>query len=1417
MAPSLQQLRSRPRPFVIQRRSNRPRLEALEDRTVPSGTPVDFSSLQDFLVVDASQFGPGGAFVYEKDGFLGVEFDRSLALDYYEHVEIPLPWPFEDLDLGEYGARGEIGLRGKVGFEYEFGINTGSADASYSTQVNHRFDDPSAIGSVLLDTDVAILDGELHTYWPEVRAVLGLVFDVEAKANLDVWLVDHLGTIGDGNYFSIIDLDKELFFLDTGGEDSDIRVLGESVTGNIVDVSIPIPVPIPGVEMSLDADLELASNPLRLVGSNAVSVGVTGDIVKTSIPMGVATLTLAPSINLEATTPASNGQLVAESDRNDYSLLASLEWELGKFAGPLGPREFSLFDVVTLEVTPISFLAGPQLYAGQSATVTPTSMLTYRFDRPVPVQTGSAASPFVTVTEVTFAPGDYLNIHFDGAPIVVTPELNFEMDMHNKFTLDSTLGGTLTVGEIALGMDFGDSYAANLAEDFLDDHLGFHREGGAVVVSAGPLYTKDFSLDPPLSIPVFERTFNILDATRSLPSFTIGQAFTPSLVVEKFDDGDGLTLRNAIRSANLLDQADADGTVTNLVQLGPGTYTLTQNFAGLNDFQTGDLDVTDRDLVIIGSGPGETIINVGAMGDRAFEVWVGGGLRLQGVTIVSGYAGEEADGGGIYNAGELGLQNVEVAGNYAREGGSIYNAPGAVLTVKDSYIDFNTAGTAGGGIYNAPGAVLNVQNAVILGNHAGTTGGGIYNGPSAVLNLAGALIRDNSAATGRGLYSAGHLRLVPLTFTTFNDQAVLAPDSVFEVEFTLWGYAATAGYLMMDAAADLLAIDGALLQLTGAAADAQGRYNVVINNTAAPIDGTFAGRPQGEPFVVDGRTFRPDYFGPGGTGNDFDLLGNRPPVGADQQVSVDEDMPHNGVVAASDLDGDPVVVQLVGTGPAHAGPGFTLNADGSFSYQAALHYSGPDSFQYRVFDSALSSDTYTVTFDVVAVADAPLLTVANASGDENQPILLSIAAALVDTDGSEFLSITIDGVSAGAALNHGTDQGGGVWTLVPADLAGLTLSAPDDTVLTLTVTATATEASIGDSAATVAMLEVTVTNVPPTVDFTGSSLNLDASGQPVPFSGVRGQILDFAGTFTDPGILDTHEVRWDFGDGTVIDFHSSTDAGALAVQHAYVNAGSYTATLTVRDDGGTTSTSHTVAILPIALQLDPLYGGNMLVGAGLPGADNIIVNRLTSAGGLAIYLSGKMYQFPVAGLPMGRMVLYGYGGSDYLWVGSNVTVPSWLFGQGGDDKLCGGASADVLVGGAGNDLLTGSGGNDIMIGGEGMDRLTGGYGEDLLIGASTIYDANEVALKGLMDEWWSANPYAARVANMRSGEGLTGGYLLRDGVSVFDDNAQDDLIGMGDTDWYFAYTAPEPGGIKDRLGDPALGELVDSLTKKSAL
>src|SRR4029079_6689510 len=102
-----------------------------------------------------------------------------------------------------------------------------------------------------------------------------------------------------------------------------------------------------------------------------------------------------------------------------------------------------------------------------------------------------------------------------------------------------------------------------------------------------------------------------------------------------------------------------------------------------------------------------------------------------------------------------------------------------------------------------------------------------------------------------------------------------------------------------------------------------------------------------------------------------------------------------------------------------------------------------------------------------------------ASGNEDTAIALDIATSLSEVDADAIISVTITGVPTGASLSAGTDNGGGSWTLTPAQLSGLTLTSDGETQsLTLNVTATTTDGgSLLHTAATSGTIDVTVTPV----------------------------------------------------------------------------------------------------------------------------------------------------------------------------------------------------------------------------------------------------------------------------------------------------------------------------------------------------
>ena len=91
---------------------------------------------------------------------------------------------------------------------------------------------------------------------------------------------------------------------------------------------------------------------------------------------------------------------------------------------------------------------------------------------------------------------------------------------------------------------------------------------------------------------------------------------------------------------------------------------------------------------------------------------------------------------------------------------------------------------------------------------------------------------------------------------------------------------------------------------------------------------------------------------------------------------------------------------------------------------------------------------------------------------------------------------------------------------------------------------------------------VLATNVDPTVKITSVSTTatLVATVQ---------ETVAFTGTFSDPGVLDSHSVLWEFGDGSTSTARYGAGGFAdLAASHAYTSAGTFTVRLIVTDDDG---------------------------------------------------------------------------------------------------------------------------------------------------------------------------------------------------------------------------------------------------------
>uniref|UniRef100_A0A7C2AY48 Retention module-containing protein n=1 Tax=Pseudomonas graminis TaxID=158627 RepID=A0A7C2AY48_9PSED len=168
------------------------------------------------------------------------------------------------------------------------------------------------------------------------------------------------------------------------------------------------------------------------------------------------------------------------------------------------------------------------------------------------------------------------------------------------------------------------------------------------------------------------------------------------------------------------------------------------------------------------------------------------------------------------------------------------------------------------------------------------------------------------------------------------------------------------------------------------------------------------------------------------------------------------------------------------------------NNGATIYFKPDANWAGDTTFTYTAVDDQKlpAGNTATGTINVTPVADAPIVTVTNAQGDEDSAIKLDMSAALVDTDGSESLGpVIVGGIPVGAVLSDGdghsytslpvSEGGDGEAYLTGWNLSTLTITPPKDFngSFDLQVSSTSTEGANKDSATTTQSLTVNVASV----------------------------------------------------------------------------------------------------------------------------------------------------------------------------------------------------------------------------------------------------------------------------------------------------------------------------------------------------
>ncbi len=230
--------------------------------------------------------------------------------------------------------------------------------------------------------------------------------------------------------------------------------------------------------------------------------------------------------------------------------------------------------------------------------------------------------------------------------------------------------------------------------------------------TATPTFTSTFT-----PTPTYTPTETLTQTSTVIPTdtFTPTNTSTPvpnSMIVTNTSDSGPGSLRQAIADLLPGGLVTFDSSLTGQTILLSSTITL------------------DKDIIIDGSGLNPGVMISGNNLVRVFFISSGVTVSLDTLDILNGYTLDQTNGGGggIYNAGNLTINNVYFGGNRVptdaeisstngTRGGALYSI--GSLTVTNSFFE-NNAADAGAGIYVTAGS-LSITNGVFLYNLATTT------------------------------------------------------------------------------------------------------------------------------------------------------------------------------------------------------------------------------------------------------------------------------------------------------------------------------------------------------------------------------------------------------------------------------------------------------------------------------------------------------------------------------------------------------------------------------------------------------------------------------------------------------------------------------------------------------------------------
>lgn len=280
---------------------------------------------------------------------------------------------------------------------------------------------------------------------------------------------------------------------------------------------------------------------------------------------------------------------------------------------------------------------------------------------------------------------------------------------------------------------------------------------------------------------------------------------------------------------------------------------------------------------------------------------------------------------------------------------------------------------------------------------------------------------------------------------------------------------------------------------------------------------------------------------------------NGAPVVSAPNITVTTGGQATSQVNATDPNAGQTLTYSITTAPAHGSA--TISTGGLVTYSSTGGYTGADSLVVTVTDNGTPNLATNKTIDITVEANhAPTASAPSIAVAANGTATSQVTASAEDAGETLTYSISAQPANGSASVNSS-----GLVTFVSNSQYSSTGS--------IGVTVTDNGYPNLSTSISIPVTVEGINNQPPVIP---DPLFYRIQSQGVPYQvalSVSGNAVP-AGGITDPdGTVVSAE--WDFGDGT---HEKTTDLSQAGLQHNYMATGTYTATLTVKDDFGATST-----------------------------------------------------------------------------------------------------------------------------------------------------------------------------------------------------------------------------------------------------